>query len=318
MTIISNTFLTFSNTATAGGMREELSDIIYNIAPTQTPFMNGISKGSINNPFFEWQIDTLASAANNAQLEGDDVASFTAVATTVRTGNRAQIARKTRIISGTEDIVKKAGRKSEVAYQYTLIGKELKRDIEFSLCQNTTSVTGNSTTARQTRGLEGWVATNNSLGASGVAPNPGSNTAPTDGTQRDITESLLKTVLNAIFTQGGDPDTVMVGPVNKQKISAFTGNATRMDKSEDSKLVTSVDVYVSDFGELKVVPNRFQRERTAFVLQMDMWKMNFLRPIQPIPLAKTGDAEKLCLIAEYGLQSNQEAASGAIRDLTTS
>ena len=312
MAIVANTFTTYD----AIGVREQLDDLIYNIAPTDTPFMSGIGKGKASNVFFEWQTDTLASAANNAQLDGDDVGSFTAVTPTVRIGNRTQISRKTMVVSATEQAILKAGRKDEVAYQVTLKMKELKRDMETALTQNTTSVTGNTTTARQTRGLEGWVATNNSLGASGVAPAPSTNTAPTDGTQRAFTEAMLKSVAQLVFTAGGDPDMLMVGAAQKQVVSTFTGNATRTKDAKDGSLQTSISVYTSDFGTFKIAPNRFQRNRTAFLLQTDMWKLMTLRPMQVVDLAKTGDADKKLLVCEYGLMSNQEAASGAVRDLT--
>ena len=312
MAIVANTFTTYD----AIGVREQLDDLIFNIAPTDTPFMSGIGKGKATNVFFEWQTDTLASAANNAQLDGDDVTSFTAVVPTVRIGNRTQISRKTLVVSKTEQAILKAGRKDEVAYKVTLLMKELKRDMETALCQNTTAVTGNTTTARQTRGLEGWVATNNSLGASGVAPAPSTNTAPTDGTQRAFTEAMLKDVAQKIFTSGGDPDMLMVGATQKQVVSTFTGNATRMKDAKDGQLQAAISVYTSDFGTFKIAPNRFQRNRTAFLLQTDMWKLMSLRPMQVSDLATTGDADKKLLVVEYGLQSNQEAASAAIRDLT--
>jgi hypothetical protein len=312
MAIVANTFTTYD----AIGVREQLDDLIFNIAPTDTPLMSGIGKGKASNVYFEWQTDTLASAANNAQLDGDDVGSFTAVTPTVRIGNRTQISRKTMVVSATEQAILKAGRKDEVAYQVTLKMKELKRDMETALCQNTTAVTGNTTTARQTRGLEGWVATSNSLGSSGVAPAPSTNTAPTDGTQRAFTEAMLKSVCQLVYTAGGDPDMLMVGPAQKQVVSTFTGNATRMKDAKDGELQASISVYTSDFGTFKIAPNRFQRNRTAFLLQSDMWKLMTLRPMQVVDLAKTGDADKKLLVCEYGLQSNQEAASGAIRDLT--
>lgn len=312
MSIVANTYTTYDTI----GIREQLDDAIYNIAPTDTPFMSGIKKGKAQNVYFEWQTDTLASAANNAQLDGDDVASFTAVTPTTRVGNRTQISRKVFLISATEQAVLKAGRKDEVAYVTALKVKELKRDQETALTQNTTAVTGNTTTARQTRGLEGWVATNNSLGAGGAAPAPSSNTAPTDGTQRAFTETLLRAALLSAFTAGGNPDTLMVGPGNRQVVSTFTGNATRFKKAEDSALNSTISLYISDFGELKVVPNRFQRNRTAFALQMDMWELLVLRSYDTIELAKTGDADKRMVIVEYGLKSNQEAASAAVRDLT--
>lgn len=312
MAIVTNTFTSYD----AIGIREQLSDIITNIAPTQTPFLSMCKKGKATNSYFEWQTDTLASAANNAQIEGNDITSYTAVTPTVRMGNRTQISSKNFILSGTEQAVTKAGRKDEIAYQIMLNGKALKRDMETALTQNSTAVTGSTSVARQTRGLEGYVGgTNSNLGASGVAAAPSSNTAATDGTQRTFTESLLKDVWQKCFTAGGDPDVLMVGAAQKQTVSTFTGNATRMDKSEDQKLYAAVSVYVGDFGQVKVIPNRFQRARTAFLLESDRFQVNYLRDFNVEQLAKTGDAEKRLLVVEYGLCSYQEAASGAVRDL---
>lgn len=312
MAIVTNTFTSYD----AIGIREQLSDIITNIAPTQTPFLSMCKKGKATNSFFEWQTDTLAAAAANAQIEGNDITSFTAVTPTVRIGNRTQISSKNFILSGTEQAVTKAGRKDEIAYQIMLNGKALKRDMERALTQNSTAVTGSTSVARQTRGLEGYVGgTNVSLGASGVAAASSTNTAATDGTQRTFTEAMLKDAWQQAFTQGGDPDVLMVGPTQKQTVSTFTGNATRMDKSEDQKVYAAVSVYVGDFGQIKVIPNRFQRARTAFLLESDKFQVNYLREFQVEQLAKTGDAEKRLLVVEYGLQSYQEAASAAIRDL---
>lgn len=312
MAIVANTFTAYS----AIGIREQLADTIYNIAPLATPFLSGCKKGKAANIFFEWQKDTLDAAANNAQLEGDDITSFAAITPSVRAGNRTQISYKTIILSGTEQAVTKAGRKDELAYQIMLKGKALKRDQETALTQNTTAVAGSTGVARQTRGLEGWVGgTNAVLGTGGVAANGYTNTAPTDGTQAAFTESMLKSAAQKAFTSGGMPGMLMVGPTQKQTVSTFTGNSTRMDKGEDQKLFAAISIYVSDFGEVKVVPNRFQRNRTAFLLQMDLFQVNALRSYQVIDLAKTGDADKRLLLVEYGLQSNEEAASSAIRDL---
>lgn len=314
MAQVANTF----STSGAVGIREQLADIIYNISPTDVPFMSGIRKGTASNTYFEWQVDSLAAAGPNAQLEGDDVANFDAVAPTNRIGNRTQIFRKDFLISGTLEAVNKAGRKSEIAYQLTKKAKEIKRDMEFALTQNSTAVVGSSTVARQTRGLEGWISTNVLVGAGGSAPAAATNTAGVDGAQRPFTESLLKSALQACYTAGGNPDTLMVGPFNKQVVSTFTGGRTVMNKAEAEKLYAAIDVYVSDYGTLNVVPNRFQRDRVAFVLEMDLWEADYLRSFETVELAKTGDAEKRMLIAEMGLKANQEAASAQIRDLATS
>lgn len=312
MTAITNTLQTYAQV----GVREDLADIISNITPTDTPFLSMCKKVKAENTYFEWQTEALNAAAANAQIEGDDLTSFTAAIQPTRVGNRTQISRKDLIISGTAEAVTKAGRKSEIARQIMLRGKELKKDMEYALTRNTTAVTGNATTARQTRGLEGWVATNSSLGTGGVAPVPSSNTAPTDGTQRTFTEAMLKDVLQQIYTSGGNADVIMMGPSQKQTFSTFTGNATRFKKAEDSELNAAVDIYISDFGTLKAVPNRIQRSRTAFVLESDKWQVAYLRDYSVENLSKTGDAEKRMLIVEYGLRAENEAASGAIRDLS--
>lgn len=311
MTAPTNTLQTYQ----AIGNREDLTDVIYRISPTDTPFMNGIGKGKATNTLHEWQTQDLAAAANNAAIEGDD-ASAQAVTPTVRLNNRTQISTKTVIVSGTQQSgMNPAGRKDELAYQISLKGLELKRDMETALTQNSTAVTGSATVARQLRGLEGWVATNNDLGAGGAAPNYNTNTAATDGTQRAFTEAQLKNVIQLAWTQGGHPDVIMLGGTQKQTFSTFTGNSTRFDKGEDRNLTAAIDVYESDFGSIKAVPNRFQRARTAFVLEMGRWKTSFLRPMQTNALAKTGDAEKRQLLCEYTLEAGQEKASGAVRDL---
>jgi hypothetical protein len=172
-----------------------------------------------------------------------------------------------------------------------------------------------ATSPRQLRGLVGWVVDNVDIGAGTTVASYTGNTGTTDGTTRAFVESQLKSVLQKVYTAGGEPDTVMMGPAAKQTFSTFTGNATRMDKSEDAKLYASIDVYVSDFGELKAVPNRFQRARDVFVLQSDKLAVGYLRPFQAVDLAKTGDADKKELIVEYTLECRAPKAHGAIYDI---
>jgi len=310
----SNTFDSYD----AKGNRESLADIIYNISPTDTPFMTMAARGKASATYEEWQTDELAAAVStNAVIEGDE-ATMDASAATTRVGNYTQISDKTVTISGTQEAVNKAGRKSEIAYQVAKKGKELKRDMETVLCTNQAQVAGNSTTARKLGSLGSWVAQNDSLGASGSSPTGDGTDARTDGTQRALTESLLKTVIQNCWTEGGNPSCVMVGPHNKTVISGFTGNSTRFDKGEDKKLVAAIDVYESDFGAFEIVPNRFSRDRDAWVLDKEMWEVKYLRPFQQFELSKTGDSEKRQMLAEYTLVSRQEKASGLVADLTTS
>ncbi|TXH46558.1 MAG: phage head protein [Desulfurellales bacterium] len=294
---------------------EDLSDMVYMISPTETPFVSGIAKSTASSTLHEWTTDTLATAANNAQIEGDD-STAGVINPGTRVNNRTQISRKVIRLSGTQQSVKSAGNLYTKAKQIAKAGLELRRDVEVALTQNTTAVTGAAATARQTRGLEGWIATNNSLGASGVAPNPNTNTAPTDGTQRAFTETLLKDVIQKCFSSGGSPDTVMLGPTQKQTFSTFTGGMTQMGNADDNKLVAAFNFYVSDFGTLKAVPNRFQRARTAFVLEMQKFAFATLRDFKTEDLAKTGDSDASHIIVEYTLEARNEASSGAVRDLT--
>lgn len=311
MAVPSNTFQTYQ----AKGLREDLGNVIFRVSPTDTPFLSGIRKEKSASTKYEWQTDDLAAAAANASIEGDDPSTAAVVAST-RWDNYTQISQKTFQVSGTQEVVNKSGRDSEIAYQTIKRGEELKRDMELALTQNSTYAVGAAGTARQLRGLEGWIFTNDSLGVSGVSPVPASNTAPTDGTQRAITEPILQSTIQLCWAAGGNPDTVMCGGTQKQTISSFTGNSTRFNDSDAKKLYTAFDFYVSDFGTLKIVANRFQRSRTIFVLQMDMWKLRTLRPIKRNPLAKTGDSERFQLLTEYTLESSNEQASGAARDIT--
>lgn len=302
----SNTFLTTA----AIGNREDLSDTIYRISPTQTPLLNMAAKTKATATLHEWQTQDLAAAASNAQAEGDN-ASAKVVTPTVRLSNRTQISTKTVIVSGTQQAVQSAGRKDEMGYQMALAALELKRDMEFGLTQNNVT----ATSPRQSRGLLGWVVDNVSIGAGTTVASYTGNTAQTDGTQRAFTEAQLKSVLQLQFTAGGEPDTIMLPPAAKQTFSTFTGNATRMDKSEDAKLYASIDVYASDFGEIKAVPNRFQRTRDVFILQSDKVAVAYLRPFNTIDLATTGDAMQKELVVEYCLEMRAPKAHGAVYDI---
>jgi hypothetical protein len=313
MAIVANTFTRYS----AIGIREDLSNVIYNISPEETPFISNIGRESVKNTYYEWQTDSLAAAdAANAALEGDDVGSFNAVNPTSRIGNYTQISTKNVIISGTVEALDKAGRRSELTYQLAKLGSELKRDMESALLANQSPVVGNTTTARRTAGLPAFVKTNaNAVGAgnSGIS-------ARTDGTQRAFTEALLKDVIAKVWASGGNPKMLMVGAFNKQAASAFNGIATRfrdVPAGQQAQIVGAADVYVSDFGTVNIVPNRFQRARDAFVVDPQYASMAVLRPIQQMELAKTGDAEKRLMLVEYGLKVNNEAAHGIIADLTT-
>ena len=320
MSIVTNTFTTFD----AKGIREDLSNIITNIAPEETPYLSNIGRESVSNSLFEWQTDTLAAAAANKQIEGDDVASFDAVTATVRLQNYAQISRKTIILSATEEVVNKAGRRSELAYQIAKRSAELKRDQEFSMLNGAVAAAGNTSTARGTASLGAFVKTNVDMQTNGANPSYTTlpNSARTDGNVRTFTETILKNVIQQVWTAGGTPKILMTGPVNKQRVSGFSGIASSRYNinggDRPATLIGAVDIYVSDFGQVSVIANRFQRERDAWIIDPEYAKMTVLRPYQQVELAKTGDAEKRMLLVEWGHKVLAENAHGLAADLITS
>ena len=316
MAIVTNTFTHFD----AKGIRESLSDVIANISPEETPFQSNVGSKSVSNTYFEWQKDSLAAADATARISGDDVSSFDSTSATTRVGNYTHILRRTVIVADNLEAVDKAGRDSELAYQVAKRGKELKRDIEAVLTDNNARVAGGTGTAPETAGLGAWIATNDSFGTGGASPTGDGSNGRTDGTQRAFTEAQLKSVMSSVWTAGGNPTVLMVGAFNKQAVSAFAGIAAQRYMAPadgPTTIIGAADVYMSDFGTLSVVPNRFQRARDAWVLDTEMAAVCNLRPIQKVDLAKTGDASKAMLIWEGGLEVSNEAAHGLIADLTT-
>ena len=316
MAIVTNTFTHFD----AKGIRESLSDVIANISPEETPFQSNVGSKSVSNTYFEWQKDSLAAADATARISGDDVSSFDSTSATTRVGNYTHILRRTVIVADNLEAVDKAGRDSELAYQVAKRGKELKRDIEAVLTDNNARAAGGTGTAPETAGLGAWIATNDNLAGDGASPTGDGSDARTDGTQRAFTEDMLKSVMSSVWTAGGNPSVLMVGAFNKQKVSGFAGIAAQRYMAPadgPTTIIGAADVYLSDFGQLSVVPNRFQRARDAWVLDTEMASVCNLRPIQKVDLAKTGDASKAMLIWEGGLEVSNEAAHGLIADLTT-
>lgn len=312
MAIPANTFQTYS----AVGVREDLADIIYNISPTETPFISNVGKGSAKSTYHEWQIDSLDAAADNKAVEGDD-AGAGAITPTVRVGNYTQIASKTISLSGSNQVTDAAGRASEMAYQLAKRGQELKRDMEVTLVgTNKGQASGSSGTARELGSVQSWLATNVNLGTGGAAPEGDGTDARTPGTNRAFTEAMLTDVITKTWVSGGMPSVIMCNAGQKAKITAFTGNATKYKEVNDKTVINAVDVYVSDYGDLSVVPNRFMDTSAVLVLQPDMWSVDYYRDFQTHDLAKTGDSDKKQILVEYTLASKQEAASGIIADLS--
>jgi len=310
------------NAYDAKGIREDLADVIYNISPTDTPFQSSVGRTKATNVYHEWQTDSLAAATtNNAAVEGADASDAT-LSATVRLGNYTQILQKTIKVSGTLDAVNKAGRKSEKAYQLAKASAEIKRDLETILLANQGQTAGSSnSSARKMGSLLSWLKTNTSVVTATNNPTTIGVSTRTDGTQRTFTEQLLKDCVANVFTAGGNPKVLMVGPSGKQKVSGFAGIAAQRFMAPSNKpttIIGAADVYMSDFGTMSVVPNRFMRARDALVLDPEYAAVAYLRPFQTNELAKAGDSDKTQLLVECTLEVKNEAAHGLIADLDMS
>lgn len=308
------------------GLAEDVEDIINDISPMDTPLYQGAKRKKASATLHQWQTDSLASAAANRAIEGDDSTYATATPTTMLS-NYCQIAKKTVIVSGTADAVRKYGRKEEFAFQIAKKGRELKRDIEFALIQNQASSAGGSGTARSSAGVESMIAGNRVLltgNSTGTTPgySGGVWAAPTDGSATAMTEGDLVSALENAWTDGGNASTIMVNSTLKKKFSTFAGASSyagvsvNQGRSVQGVVVNGVDMYVSPFGEHKVVLNRFMRTGTVLCLDMEYWSVAFLRPIKFEERAKTGDATRGEILTEFCLVGDNPDASAKIQAAT--
>jgi hypothetical protein len=297
------------------GIREDLSNIIYNISPEETPFMSNVGKSSCDNTYFEWQTDSLASAStSNRVAEGDD-ASALAVAEPTRRGNYTQISTKAIQTSGTAEAVDFAGRKSTEAYQMAKRAKELKLDMEAMLLTNNGMVAGSSGTARETGSVGAWIQSNLENGTAAASSAFGT-TPPTAGSDKAVVEADIKDLMKKCWDAGASPSVIMVDGALKQKISTLSQSVSELRTSANDQspayVVAAVDIYVSDFGNLQIVPNRHMPAKTCYFLDYEYWDIAYLRPFNTFDLARTGDSMAKQLVVEYGLRARNEAANGAI------
>jgi len=308
-----NLYDTFDTT----GIREDLVDVIYNVSPEDTPILSAIPRTTAKSTKHEWQLDSLATPATNAVIEGDD-ATIDALSATTRAFNFCQIADKVIALSGTQSAVDAAGRADEMAYQIAKKSKELKKDMEFDLIEPNVQVSGSATAARELGSIPTWLKTNGDAGTSGSLSTGSGTDLPGSGTDRDLTETILKTVIKEVYESGGEMDMLVCPPSVKQVISGFNANTTRFGPAEAKTEFAAIDVYSSDFGDLRVVPNRVMAVTDAkdvFIIQRDMMATAYLRDFQVQDLAKTGDSEKKQLLVEYTLEVRNEAAHGIILDI---
>lgn len=306
------------------GIREDLSDAIYDISPEDTVFLNMIGRDSASATLFDWQVDALRTAVTTNQVQEGNEPTFSGSSATTRLGNYCEIAEDKASVTGTVEVVNKAGRRSEMAYQLSRASAALKLDMESSLLANKGANGGGESTARQTAAMGSWFYSN----VSHNGTNPSYTNIPTagrtDGTQRTFLESHLVTVLETGWGNGAKFKVLMVGAYNKRIVSTtFTGLASRTQdvgqrSTQALSIVATADVYVGDFHVVRVIPNRLQRARDAWVLDPEFLAVAYLRPFHTDTFGKKADAEQKVVRAEYALKVKNEKASGAVFDLTTS
>ena len=302
------------------GKPRDIMDEIFSVAPTDTPFLSMCGRSEASQALHEWQTDDLVLPGENERLEGADTTEFTST-TSTELNNRTQILSKAINVSGTAQAVRQAGVEGQYAYQMALRTKELKRDVEYALLHNKLARPESGDQPLLMTGLPCWFTEggNFDLGSGGSAAT--GTTAAVAGTLREPTEAGLKSLLMGIYSAGGNPDCIMMSPEIRVKMSeVLTGGATRMEKAEEKAVHAVIDVYVSDFGTLKLVPNRVQAyepyaKNCAFVLDPEYWKVAYLRGFTEEKLAKTGDSLKGHVLVECTLEARQPKSSGVYADL---
>jgi hypothetical protein len=314
----SNTFDSYD----AVGIREDLSDLITNVSPEETPFMTKSGKSRARNTLHEWQTDSLRASAANAHIEGDATTAEARSATT-RLGNYTQIFKNAVVVPDTDEGLDKAGRAREIAYQTLKIAKEQKLDIEKALFDNNARAAGNSTTARELAGAPAWLTSNTDFGANeGADPTGDGTDARTDETTTLIAfdQDRFDGVMQSIWENGGNPDTVYLSAFQMNKALAFTGNNNQRSavQAGDERVIKSLAVYVTPWGTIEFMPSRENRSRDVFIMQDDMWEVATLRPTKNVALAKTGDNTTRQVVTELTLVCKNEAANGGVFDNTTS
>lgn len=316
MTKVTNAVATYDVTTN----REDLIDQVYRITPADTPFMTSVPRAKATAVLHEWSTQALSSVnTSNARLEGDAL-SRAAATNPARKQNYCQISSRDATVTGTQRATNPAGIDDMLAYQMSLKSIELRKDMEAILLGNTGQNAGNTTTARTLRSFNSWISGNGSRGANG-ADSTGATYAATDGTAGDIrtlTEDMLKDAIKDAFDDGGEPTLALVGSFNKQKISGFSGRSSQQQIVDKNMILGAASIYASDFGDIKIVPNRTQRGRDVFVVDPTKVAVAYLRGFEPQELGRVGDAVTRDIISEYTLEMRHPDAHALIADLATS
>lgn len=322
MAVVTNTF----RSASAVGNREQLSDVVSRIDPEDTPIYSMLPKESTSGTHPEWETLSLDAPAANAYEEGAEY-DFDAITAPTRVGNYTQIFRKTWRISETQEAVDDAGRVQKMKYQKLKKGVELRKDVEYSIVANTASVASGT---RYSGSLPSWLTSNvsrNSGSNGGFNSGTGLTVAESPGTQRAFAKTLLDTVMQSCYVNGGNVSTLVTSPYVKSVFVTFMSDTNvaayryAADSGKGNSIIANADIYEGPFGKVTVMPNRVMATaaataRRAFLLDTEMASWIWLRPIRSDnEIARTGDAQNGALIGEGCLKVKNEKGLGVIADL---
>jgi len=313
----SNTYDSYDN---ANSIKQDIQDIIYNITPHETPFLSKSGKTTAKSTLHEWSTDTLRASAANAHIEGDTTTATAQTAVT-RLNNRTQIFKDAVVISDTDEGLSKIAKDKEMSYAVLKMGKAMKLDIEKALFANNAKVTGSATAARELAGAPTWLTSNTVAGSGGSDATGDGTDARTDGTQAAFTQANFDTVMQGIWGNGGTGiKSCYLSAFQMNKALSFTGNNNQRANvvGADERVINSISIYLTPFGEISLVPTRENRSRDVFLFQDDTWSVATLRPMKNVELAKTGDNSTRQLTTELTLVCKSEAANGMVADCTTS
>lgn len=323
------------NAALVGGVvREEVMDRIWQIDNWSLPLTEMCSKGTHSNQKIEFTIDTFTdSVDDNATVDGADVDQDDSKVGT-RVGNFTQTSVKEVQISTRANAANSIGRQGTLSYQIAKRQVELRRDVETQMLSNQASLAGDALTVPGiSAGLNAWLETNTVHGSGGSAGGFNTSTgiidAATLGTERAISETMIKDIMQAIYENGGEGMTLMARPTVIRLISEFyfgdTAKAATMTNDNMSGTAkataySSTNVIVTDFGVLTLVPNRqllptATDTSTAFILDPKHLKQSFMTGYRVEPLAKTGLSEKRLMSVDYSFCVLNEASCGMIADI---
>jgi hypothetical protein len=302
------------------GRREDLSDVIYDVSPAETPFVSSMPKGKATSTKHEWLTRSLTAASgSNAVVEGDEATTDAANAN-VRLFNYTQILDKVAQVSGTQESVTNAGMPRTMAREMADKMKEIKRDFETSCLQNVAQVAGTDTLARKLAGIPTYIKTNISKDAGGTAATgDGSDIYTDSGTTRALEESHVEAALSLAWDNGGQPTKGFMNSFQKRKFASFSGSSSKNLDGASRKVVNSVDFYIDPLGnEVSLVPCRHMPTDMIYFIDPEFVKVCPLRNWQSWDLAKTGDSQRKQILGELTLEVCNEKAHAGVFDLSAS